>query len=56
MTQPDASDSLLARAAQRQRQSPIRMPVAVIGPRQATPAQYAAAEAVGPALPRWGWR
>ena len=54
MNSPDVSDSLLARAAQRQRQSPIRVPVAVIGPRQATPAQYAAAQAVGRGIAEMG--
>ena len=54
MNSPDVSDSLLAQAAQRQRRSPIREPVAVIGPRQATPAQYAAAQAVGRGIAEMG--
>ena len=54
MTDTDVRDNLLAAAAQRQRHAPIRAPVAVIGPRQATPAQYAAAQAVGRGIAEMG--
>jgi uncharacterized protein (TIGR00725 family) len=40
---------------QRRSGSPIRAPVAVIGPREASAAQLAAAEAVGRLLGRWGF-
>ncbi len=54
MKSTDIRESLLAEAAQRQRNAPIRAPVAVIGPRQATPAQYAAAQAVGRGIAEMG--
>lgn len=49
--------SLREQATWRQRQSgaPVRQPVAVIGPREATDAQLAAAEQVGTALARIGF-
>lgn len=46
--------SLLAAVAARQRNRPLRVPVGVIGPRQATPSQVAAAEAVGRGIARMG--
>ena len=45
---------LIARVRERQRVNPLRVPVAVIGPRQATPAQYASAEAVGRGIAEMG--
>src|SRR5947207_436458 len=47
----DAVDAVTAVTwMQRQSLSPIRVPIGVIGPREATPAQLAAAEAVGRGL------
>lgn len=45
---------LIARVRERQRVHPLRVPVGVIGPRQATPAQYASAEAVGRGIAEMG--
>lgn len=45
---------LIAEVARRQRTAPLRVPVGVIGPRQATPAQYAAAQAVGRGIAEMG--
>lgn len=45
---------LIAAAARRQQAAPCRVPVAVVGPRQATPAQCAAAEAVGRGIAEMG--
>ncbi len=47
-------DQLMAEVARRQRAAPLRVPVGVIGPRQATPAQYAAAQAVGRGIAEMG--
>ena len=47
MPDPDRLPDLIAEVARRQRTAPLRVPVGVIGPRQATPAQYAAAQAIG---------
>ncbi len=50
-----AIDALAAVAwLQRESGAPIRIPVGVIGPREATPAQLQAAEAVGAGLARMG--
>lgn len=50
-----ASDAAVLDEARRRLQAaPLRVPVAVIGPRQATPAQYAAAQALGRGLARLG--
>lgn len=46
--------ALLTAAARRQREAPIRMPVAVVGPRTANAAQCAAAEAVGRGIAQMG--
>ncbi|WP_235823757.1 lysine decarboxylase [Azohydromonas sediminis] len=46
--------ALIAEVAARQRTRPLRVPVGVIGPRQATPAQVAAAEAVSRGIARMG--
>jgi uncharacterized protein (TIGR00725 family) len=54
MASTDVPENLLTEAAQRQRSAPIRAPVAVIGPRQATPAQAAAARAVGRGIAEMG--
>lgn len=54
MTPPQPRTDLIAEATRRQRNAPIRTPVAVIGPRLATPAQYAAAQAVGRGLALMG--
>lgn len=45
---------LIAEVARRQRAAPLRVPVGVIGPRQATAAQYAAALALGRGLAEMG--
>ena len=51
----EAIDALAAVAwLQRESGAPIRVPVGVIGPREATPAQLQAAEAVGAGLARMG--
>lgn len=47
-------DQLIAEVARRQRSTPLRVPVGVIGPRQATPAQYAAAQAIGRGIAQMG--
>lgn len=56
MSAPTPTDlqTLIAEVAARQRVRPLRVPVGVIGPRQATPAQVAAAEAVGSGIARMG--
>jgi uncharacterized protein (TIGR00725 family) len=54
MSAPDPAQDLLAAAARRQREAPMRLPVAVVGPRTASPAQYAAAEAVGRGIAQMG--
>jgi uncharacterized protein (TIGR00725 family) len=46
--------TLLAEVRRRLQAVPLRVPVAVIGPRQATPAQYAAALALGRGLAELG--
>lgn len=46
--------ALITEVARRQRAAPLRVPVGVIGPRQATPAQYAAAQAVGRGIAEMG--
>ena len=53
---PDAQRlaDLIAEVARRQRTAPIRVPVAVIGPREATPAQYACAQAIGRGIAEMG--
>lgn len=50
----DGLATLIATVAGRQRSQPVRVPVGVIGPRQATPAQVAAAEAVGRGIAQMG--
>lgn len=45
---------LIAEATRRQRASPLRVPVAVVGPRQASEAQVAAAQAVGRGIAEMG--
>lgn len=45
---------LIAEVSRRQRTAPLRVPVGVIGPRQATAAQYAAAQAVGRGIAQMG--
>lgn len=52
--QPVHGLDVMARLAARQRASPLRMPVGVIGPRDATAAQYAAALAVGRGIAEMG--
>jgi uncharacterized protein (TIGR00725 family) len=47
-------DPLFAAVARRQREAPLRVPVGVIGPRHATPAQVEAARAVGRGLAEMG--
>lgn len=47
-------NELMAEVARRQRTAPLRVPVGVVGPRQATPAQYAAALAVGRGIAEMG--
>jgi len=47
-------DQLMAEVARRQRAAPLRVPVGVIGPRQATAAQYAAAQAIGRGIAQMG--
>lgn len=53
-TTPESLDDLIAEVARRQRAHPLRAPVGVIGPRHATPAQGAAARAVGRGIARMG--
>ena len=54
MQDPQPLPELIAEVARRQRAAPIRVPVGVIGPRQATPAQYAAAQAIGRGIAEMG--
>jgi uncharacterized protein (TIGR00725 family) len=54
MSAPDPVQDPLTAAAQRQREAPIRMPVAVVGPRTASVAQCAAAQAVGHGIAQMG--
>ena len=46
--------ALLAEVARRQRAAPLRVPVGVIGPRQASTAQCAAAQAIGRGIAEMG--
>jgi uncharacterized protein (TIGR00725 family) len=50
----DITDPLFAAVARRQRDAPLRVPVGVIGPRQATSAQVEAARSVGRGLAEMG--
>lgn len=46
--------NLMAEVQRRQRAAPLRVPVGVIGPRQATAAQYASAQAIGRGIAEMG--